>query len=122
MLFLSHKQCISEITSLGNGTFAIVEHDNQANTDARIKKVYKISVDGVAFVTDEDIANAGVFSKTLVRDLMPDLEATGGMVLEKIESLAITEDGDLLFANDNDGVDDSSGETQLIQIEDVFED
>jgi hypothetical protein len=38
------------------------------------------------------------------------------MVLEKIESLAVTEGGDLLFANDNDGVDDSNGETQLIRV------
>jgi hypothetical protein len=59
-------------------------------------------------------------SKTLVRDLLPDLQATGGMVLEKIESLAVTRSGDLLFANDNDGVTDSNGETQLIRIKGVF--
>ena len=42
-------------------------------------------------------------------------------MLEKIDGLAVTEDGDLLFANDNDGVDDSSGETQLIRMKSVFD-
>jgi len=42
------------------------------------------------------------------------------MVLEKIESLAVTANGDLLFANDNDGVDDSSGETRLIRVPGMF--
>jgi hypothetical protein len=105
---------LSEITALGNGEFAVVERDNQANTDARIKRVYKISVNGVAFQPE-----GGTFAtlgKSLVRDLLPDLQATGGMVLEKIESLAVTESGELLLANDNDGVDDSNGETRLIRM------
>lgn len=105
---------LSEITALGNGEFAVVERDNQANTDARIKRVYKISVNSVAFRPE-----GGTFDtlgKSLARDLLPDLQARGGMVLEKIESLAVTENGDLLFANDNDGVDDSNGETQLIRV------
>ncbi|MEA2080549.1 MAG: esterase-like activity of phytase family protein [Pseudomonadota bacterium] len=109
---------LSEITALGEGEFAIVERDNQANTDARIKRVYRIDVDDVTFKPqDMEFETLG---KTLVRDLMPDLEATNGMVLEKIESLAVTSDGDMQFANDNDGVDDSSGETQLIRIKKVF--
>lgn len=59
-------------------------------------------------------------SKTLVRDLLPDLHAIGGMVLEKIESFAVTGKGELLFANDNDGVSGSNGETQLIRIKGAF--
>jgi len=105
---------------LGQGTFAVVERDNQANTDTRMKMVYKIDVDDVVFKIEGEVFDT--LSKTLVRDLMPDLEATNGMVLEKIESLAVTSKGDMLFAGDNDGVDDSSGETQLIYIKDVFED
>jgi hypothetical protein len=105
---------LSEITALGNGEFAVVERDNQANTDARIKRVYRFSVSGMTFQPEgDDFATLG---KSLARDLLPDLQATGGMVLEKIESLAVTEGGDLLFANDNDGVDDSNGETQLIRV------
>jgi hypothetical protein len=109
---------LSEITALGQGRFAVIERDNQGNTDARIKRVYAFSVsDGVFRSEGESFDTLG---KTLVRDLLPDLKATGGMVLEKIESLAVTRSGDLLFANDNDGVTDSNGETQLIRIKGVF--
>ena len=111
---------LSEITALGEGEFALIERDNQANTDARIKRVYKIDVDDVNF--RQEGMGFDTLSKTLVRDLLPDLEVTNGLVLEKIESLAVTEDGDMLFANDNDGVVDSSGETQLIRVKNVFKD
>lgn len=110
---------LSEITALGDGRFAVIERDNQANTDARIKHIYAFSVNNVIFRPEGEPFD--VLTKTLIRDLMPDLEATGGMVLEKIESLAVTRKGDMLFANDNDGVDDSNGETQLIRINGVFE-
>lgn len=109
---------LSEITALGNGEFAIVERDNMANTDARIKKVYNIDVSSVTFKAAGSAYDT--LGKTLVRDLMPDLLATNGMVLEKVESLTVTSEGDMLFANDNDGVSDSNGETQLIRINKAF--
>ncbi len=109
---------LSEITALGQSRFAVVERDNQANTDARIKRVYAFSVSDTAFRPEGE--SFETLSKTLIRDLVPDLKATGGMVLEKIESLAVTKKGDLIFANDNDGVGGSNGETQLIRIKGVF--
>ena len=59
-----------------------------------------------------------VLAKTLVRDLLPDLKAPGGNVVEKIEGLARLANGDWIVVNDNDGVDDgaNSGETQLIRL------
>jgi hypothetical protein len=51
-----------------------------------------------------------------VRDLIPDLKSTGGYVLDKVEGLAITEDGTMWVSTDNDGVDDHSGETMLFAI------
>ena len=47
---------------------------------------------------------------------MPDLRAPGGPVPEKIEGLAVLADGNLLIVNDNDGVNDNSGETQLLEL------
>lgn len=32
------------------------------------------------------------------------------------------DDGDALVVNDNDGVDDSNGETQLLHFEELFDD
>jgi hypothetical protein len=50
-------------------------------------------------------------SKELVRDLIPDLAAYNGYVVDKVEGLAITPAGEMFVSTDNDGVDDSSGET-----------
>lgn len=54
-----------------------------------------------------------VVEKELVRDLVPDLKATGGYVLDKVEGFAVLADGTAWVATDNDGVDDHSGETML---------
>jgi hypothetical protein len=55
-----------------------------------------------------------------LRDLIPDLEADNGLVLEKVEGLMVTANGDAFIVTDNDGVDDSSGETQLINLGYIF--
>lgn len=99
---------LSEITALGNNRFLVVERDNQNGPDARIKRLYRIDLSGAT--------DGGTLSKTLVRDLMPDLRATRGPVLEKIEGLAVLASGEVLFVTDNDGVNDSSGETQLVRL------
>ena len=49
--------------------------------------------------------------KDVVYDFLPDLKAQGGYVTDKIEGFAITKDGRAFAVTDNDGVDDSSGET-----------
>lgn len=99
---------LSEITALGNNRFLVVERDNQAGPDARVKRLYRIDLTGVA--------DGASLSKTLIRDLMPDLRATKGPVLEKIEGLAVLTSGDVMFVTDNDGVNDNSGETQLVRL------
>jgi len=110
---------LSEITALGDDTFMVIERDNQAGPDAEIKRLYQFSVSGLTPVadTDQSITDFPVVRKTLVHDLIPDLNATGGLVLEKIEGLAVLSSGDIIVVNDNDGVDDSNGETQLIKVE-----
>ena len=99
---------LSDITSLGDGTFLIVERDNQGGPDAAIKKLFTVDLSSVS---DGDSV-----TKTLVRDLMPDLAATGGLTVEKVEGSAVTPAGNVWIVNDNDGVDDNSGETQLLNL------
>lgn len=99
---------LSDITSKGDGTFLVLERDNKGGPDAAIKRLY--SIDSSTFQSGETI------EKTLVRDLMDDLSATGAMTFEKVEGSAITSSGDVYIVNDNDGVDDNSGETQLINL------
>ncbi len=128
---------LSDLTYLGDERFAVIERDNQAGTDAVIKRIYRFSVARVEplpepsepAATDTAVAPAvmepaapkfPVLEKTLVRDLVPDLEVTAGPVLEKIEGLAALADGTALVVNDNDGVDDSNGETQLLRLNATF--
>jgi hypothetical protein len=99
---------LSDLTSLGDGRFLVIERDNQGGPDAAIKRLYTFDVTGLA-------ADA-VVTKTLVRDLMPDLAEPGGLTYEKIEGSAVTAGGDVYIVNDNDGIDDNSGETQLINL------
>ena len=64
------------------------------------------------------LESGATVSKQLVRDLIAegDLTATGGLIAEKIEGSAVTPDGNVYIINDNDGVDDNSGETNLIDL------
>ena len=114
---------LSEIIALKGDRFAVVERDNQGGTDAVIKRIYQFSIADLAPIEDSVVGTTPTFpvvEKELVRDLVPDILARGGAVLEKIEGLAVTRRGDAIFVNDNDGVDDSNGETQLIKIKKLF--
>jgi len=112
---------LSDLTYLGDDEFAVIERDNQGGPDAAIKRLYKFSLNGLVATSDDgNTPEFPVVSKILVRDLMTDLKATGGLTLEKIEGLAVTEDGTVLVVNDNDGVDDSNGETQLLKLKRIF--
>ena len=109
---------LSEIVHVRGRRFAVLERDNQGGPDARIKRIYGFSVAGVT-----PVAQGGAFpvlSKTLVRDLVPDLLADNGFVLEKVEGMARLANGKVLVVTDNDGVDDASGETQLLRLPRIF--
>lgn len=109
---------LSELTYVGNDSFLVIERDNQAGSDATIKRVYQFSIAGLTPLGDTPVGTDPSFplvGKTLVKDLIPDLQATGGRVLEKVEGLALMDNGDMLIVIDNDGVKDSNGETQLFR-------
>lgn len=110
---------LSDITALGNDEFLMLERDNQANTDATIKRIYRFSIAGLTPLADPEVGTTPAFpvvEKHLLRDLLPDMKASGGLVLEKVEGMTVTADKTVLVVNDNDGVDDTNGETQLIRL------
>lgn len=113
---------LSDITSLGNDEFMVIERDNQGGPDAAIKRLYRFSIAGKTPLVDDgsDTVSYPVLKKSLVDDLMDDFAATGGLPLEKMEGLAVTAGGVVLVVNDNDGVDDSNGETQLLRLNDLL--
>ena len=101
---------LSEITAHGDYVY-IIERDNQNDHRAVTKKIYRVALSEM--VPAPLGGELPVVTKEEVRDLLPDLKSTGGYVLDKVEGLAILEDGTAWISTDNDGVDDSSGETMF---------
>ena len=99
---------LSEITAQGDWVY-IVERDNQIGAAAVSKKLYRVPA--AAMVPAALGGELPVVTKELVRDLLPDLAALNGYTMDKIESFAIDAAGVGFVMTDNDGVDDSSGET-----------
>jgi len=99
---------LSEISAHGDSVY-IIERDNQIGENARIKRLYKVAK------SELKPAPLGgtlpLVHKQQVRDFIPDLKADNGYVVDKIEGFAIDSRGIGYAVTDNDGVDDSSGET-----------
>ena len=104
---------LSEITAVDDRVI-VIERDNQIAEDAKVKKLYAVAT------VDMKPAPLGselpVVKKALLRDLLPDLKSAKGYVLDKVESLAVDAAGRAFIATDNDGVNNSSGETQFINL------
>lgn len=104
---------LSEITAHGDHVY-IVERDNQIGQAAALKKLYRVSLADMQ--PSELGSDLPVVKKEEVRDFIPDLKAFGGYVVDKVEGFAIDAAGDAFAVTDNDGVDDSSGETFFLKL------
>ena len=99
---------LSEITAHGNHMY-LIERDNQIAAHAAVKLLTRVPL---AQMRPAPLGSAlPVVSKTVVRDLLPDLRQLNGYVQDKVEGMAIFPDGTTWLSTDNDGVDDHSGET-----------
>jgi hypothetical protein len=104
---------LSEIT-LHDGQAYIVERDNQMANKAAIKRLYKVALSEL-----KPAALGGplpVVKKTLAHDFLKQLKATKGPVVDKLEGFTIDAAGNAYAVTDNDGVDDSSGETYFFMV------
>jgi hypothetical protein len=99
---------LSELTLHGDYVY-LIERDNQLAAKAKTKLVTRVPVS--ALVPAKLGETLPTVTKEVVRDLIPDLAANNGYIVDKIESLAIDSAGTAYVITDNDGVDDSSGET-----------
>lgn len=99
---------VSEITVHGDYAY-VVERDNQIAGKAALKAIYRVPVSEL--VPAPLGGELPLVHKELVRDLVPDLKANNGYVVDKVESFAIDAAGTGYVITDNDGTDDSSGET-----------
>ncbi len=99
---------LSEITVNGDWAY-ILERDNQIADKAAVKKLYRVAL---SQLVPADLGGTlPVVSKELVRDLLPDLRTLNGYVVDKVEGFTIDSAGTGWVVTDNDGTDDSSGET-----------
>ena len=99
---------LSEITAHGDHVY-VVERDNQIGAAARIKRLYRVPVDQLGPATLG--GPLPVVQQEAVRDFLPDLMASGGYAVDKVEGFAIDVGGQGYAVTDNDGVGDSNGET-----------
>ncbi|MCF6369990.1 esterase-like activity of phytase family protein [Rhizobium halophilum] len=105
---------LSEITARGDYVY-IVERDNQIGDNAKLKKLYRVAIaDLKPGKIGEELPTV---TKEEVHDFLPDLKAaTNGYAVDKLEGFAFDAAGTAYAVTDNDGVDDSSGETLFWQV------
>jgi len=104
---------LSEITAFGDFVY-IIERDNQIGDKAKIKALYRVPISELQPAGLS--GNLPVVNKEFVHDFIPDLLSTNGFVVDKIEGFAVDKSGQGFAVTDNDGVDDSSGETYFSQL------
>lgn len=80
----------SGLAAVAPGVLLVLERDNQSGTNARIKRVYRVTV--------PDGAATGRLDKELVVDLYK-----LGYDLEKVEGMAVPHPNTMVLVNDNDG-------------------
>jgi hypothetical protein len=105
---------LSEIVAHGDFMY-FIERDNQHDARAVTKLITRVpmsAMDGMVALGE----TPAVLEPEVVVDLLPYLTSTGGYVLDKVEGLAIAEDGTMWVSTDNDGVDDHSGETMFFAV------
>ncbi|MCT4684719.1 MAG: esterase-like activity of phytase family protein [Roseicyclus sp.] len=105
---------LSEIVAHGDHLY-FVERDNQIADAAVTKLITRVPMSAMEAMVAVGETPA-VLETEVVVDLLPYLTSTGGFVLDKVEGLAIAEDGTMWVSTDNDGVDDHSGETMFFAI------
>lgn len=101
---------LSEVTVIDRNTLAVIERDKLNGTAATLKKVYTVNVPAGH---SESVRR---LDKTQAVDVLPAMRALNGWTQEKIEGLGVTMNGRVFVVTDNDGLDDATGETQLIEL------
>ncbi|MEV7104933.1 esterase-like activity of phytase family protein [Streptomyces atroolivaceus] len=102
---------LSEITVVGD-RLAVIERDKLNGPAARVKRIYTVDLPKGA----SPGGALTVLPKTLAHDVLPELRATKGWTQEKLEGLTVAGNGHVYAVTDNDGLDDSTGETVLLDL------
>lgn len=103
---------LSEVTAVDRDTLAVIERDDLAGPDARVKRVYTVDLPR----RDPAAGTLPVLPKRLALDVLPRLRATNGWTQEKLEGLTIGGDGRVYAVTDNDALEDATGETVFLRL------
>jgi len=104
---------LSEIVAVGPDQYAVIERDNRGGPTALVKRIYSFSLAGYPFVPIGSPADPPLVTKVLVDDLIDDLLAPKGRVIEKVEGLTVDAAGQTFLNTDNDSED---GESQFFRL------
>ncbi|SBS26969.1 hypothetical protein MAQ5080_00686 [Marinomonas aquimarina] len=104
---------LSEITA-HDGSLYVIERDNQLAEAAKVKRLYKVDLANIKTAALGE--SLPTVSKHLVYDFLPELKAQNGIVVDKIEGFTIDASNTGYAVTDNDGVDDSTGETFFFKV------
>jgi hypothetical protein len=102
---------LSEVSAVDDDTLAVIERDKLNGPAAALKRVYTVDLPGTG-----GAATPTPLTKVLAVDVLPAMRASNGWTQEKLEGLTIGADGEVYAVTDNDGLDDATGETQLLRL------
>lgn len=105
---------LSEVTATAQGLY-LIERDNLVGPQAAVKWVTFVAQEQLRPVAI-GVASVPVVRKQIVRDLMPAMRQFNGYTLDKVEGFAIDAQGQAFVVTDNDGVDNTSGETLFLRL------
>lgn len=103
---------LSEITPLPDGTFAIIERDGLAGTQAVQKRIYGVDLATAAF--EPFGSPLATVTKVPLADVLDELRANTIYTPDKLEGLAVAADGEVYMVTDNDGLDAALGQTLFL--------
>ena len=107
---------LSELTLLPNGKFAVIERDNQLGAEASLKKIYGVDLKSADFQPFVSGTPLPVVAKTQLTDVLDELRSNSVYMPDKLEGLAVGARGDVYLVTDNDGLDESVGQTVFLEL------
>ncbi len=93
---------LSEIVHVGRDTYAVIERDKMIGGDIKLKAVYTFNLKGLKPFNTLTKAGSDVAASVVKKQLKLDVSAEFAP-FEKVEGLAVTPDGRVWAALDNDG-------------------
>jgi hypothetical protein len=96
---------LSEIVLLPDGRYGLIERDNLTGDFSQLKTLIRVDLSAPVTRAGKDVF-----------DLLPVMRAGNGWITDKPEGFTVSVSGRVWVVTDNDGVDGSSGETQVFDL------